>query len=161
MSNLEMSDHLVLCNWSPRGLEWVREVHSEHRPGQAAVVIIHDNPDEIELPDKQDDPAFSDVYIVKGDPANEVILRRAKVPQAHSVVVLADDRQGQHADGKTIVCCIAVKNVCRGGAQPNIVVECRDPKYRPHLRKAGRGRESSPPPSSGCGCWRGRRCSTA
>ena len=42
-------------------------------------MIIHDTPDEIDLPDKQDDPAFNDVYIVKGDPTNEVILRRAKV----------------------------------------------------------------------------------
>ena len=28
VSNLEMSDHLVLCNWSPRALDWIREVHS-------------------------------------------------------------------------------------------------------------------------------------
>jgi voltage-gated potassium channel len=77
------------------------------------------------------------VYIVKGDPANEVILKRSKVPQSHAVVVLADDRQGPHADGKTILCCIAVKNVCRGDQQPNVVAECRDPKYRSHMRKAG------------------------
>jgi len=29
--NLEMSGHLVLCNWSPRALDWVREV-LEHLP---------------------------------------------------------------------------------------------------------------------------------
>ena len=137
VTNLEMSDHLVLCHWAPRGLEWVREVHSNIVAEKRPVVIIHDNPDEVELPDKQDDPAFNDVYIVKGDPANEVILRRAKVAQAHSVVILADDRQGLHADGKTIVCCIAIKNVSRGDQQPNVVVECRDPKYRSHMRKAG------------------------
>ena len=34
-------------------------------------MIIHDNPDEIDLPDKQDEPAFNDVYIVKGDPTSE------------------------------------------------------------------------------------------
>ena len=28
VTNLEMSDHLVLCNWSPRALDWIREVHS-------------------------------------------------------------------------------------------------------------------------------------
>ena len=89
------------------------------------------------LPDKQDEAAFNDVYIVKGDPANEVILRRAKVAQAHSVVILADDRQGEHADGKTIVCCIAIKSVCTQERQPNIVAECQDPKYRPHMRKSG------------------------
>ena len=101
VSNFEMEDHLILCNWSERGLPWIREVHSkiiqDKRP---AVVIIHDSPEAIDLPDKQDEPAFNDVYIVKGDPSNEVILRRARVPRAHSVVILSDDRQGEHADGE-------------------------------------------------------------
>jgi voltage-gated potassium channel len=135
--SLEMSDHLVLCSWSPRALEWIREVHSAIVADKRPVVVIHENPDEVELPDRRDDPALNDVYIVKGDPANEVILKRARVPVAHSVVILADDRQGPHADGKTIVSCIAVKNVCRGEQQPNVIVECRDPKYRAHMRKAG------------------------
>ena len=137
VSNLEMSGHLVLCNWSPRALDWIREVHSGIVTDKRPVVIVHDTPDEVVLPDKQDDAAFSDVYIVKGEPVNEVILRRAKVAQAHSVVILSDDRQDQHADGKTIVCCIAVKNVCVQEPQPNIVAECQDPKYLPHMRKAG------------------------
>ncbi len=137
VTSLEMSNHLVLCNWSPRGVEWIREVHSNLVAEKRPVVIIHDNADDIELPEKFDDPAFNDVYIVKGDPASEVILRRAKVAQAYSVVILADERQGQHADGKTIVCCIAVKNLCRGENQPNLVVECLNPKFRSHMRKAG------------------------
>ena len=137
MSNLEMSGHLVLCNWSPRALDWIREVHSGIVTDKRPVVIVHDTPDEVVLPDKQDEAAFSDVYIVKGEPVNEVILRRAKVAQAHSVVILSDDRQDQHVDGKTIVCCIAVKNVCVQERQPNIVAECQDPKYLPHMRKAG------------------------
>jgi voltage-gated potassium channel len=135
--NLEMSGHLVLCNWSPRALDWIREVHSGIVTDKRPVVIVHDSPDEVVLPDKLDDAAFNDVYIVKGDPVNEVILRRAKVAQAHSIVILSDDRQEQHADGKTIVCCIAVKNACGQDHDPNIVAECQDPKYRPHMRKAG------------------------
>jgi voltage-gated potassium channel len=137
VSNLEMSDHLVLCNWSPRALDWIREVHSGIVTEKRSIVIIHDTPDEVVLPDKQDEAAFSDVFIVKGDPVNEVILRRAKVALAHSVVILADERENQHADGKTVVCCIAVKNVCVQARAPNIVAECQDPKYRPHIRKAG------------------------
>ena len=137
VTNLEMSGHLVLCNWSPRALDWIREVHSGIVIDKRPVVIVHDTPDDVVLPDKQDDAAFNDVYIVKGDPANEVILRRAKVSQAHSVVILSDERQEQHADGKTIVCCIAVKNGCGQERQPNIVAECQDPKYRSHMLKAG------------------------
>ena len=40
--NLEMSDHLVLCNWSPRALDWIREVHSGIVADKRPVVIVHD-----------------------------------------------------------------------------------------------------------------------
>jgi voltage-gated potassium channel len=128
---------LVLCNWAPRGLEWIREVHSKIISDPRPIVIIHDNPDEIDLPDKQDEPAFNDVYIVKGDPTNEVILQRATVSKAYSVVILSDSREGKHADGKTILICIAIRDICRGDHQPNIVVECHNSHNRFHLQKAG------------------------
>ena len=137
VSNFEMEDHLVLCNWSERGLPWIREVHSKIIQDKRPVVIIHDSPEAIDLPDKQDDAAFNDVYIVKGDPSNEVILRRARVPRAHSVVVLVDDRQGEHADGKTILTCIAIRNICKGDKQPNVAVECHNVNNRHHLLRAG------------------------
>jgi voltage-gated potassium channel len=137
MSHFEMDDHLVLCNWAPRALEWIREVHSKIITDPRPIVIIHDNPDEIDLPDKQDEPAFNDVYIVKGDPTNEVVLNRARVSEAYSVVILSDGREGKHADGKSILTCIAVRHACRKEQQPNVVVELHNPSNRFHLLKAG------------------------
>ncbi|WP_435019018.1 potassium channel family protein [Tundrisphaera sp. TA3] len=137
VTEFQMSDHLVLCNWAPRGLDWIREVHSRIIQQKRPVVIIHDRPEEIELPDKQDEAAFSDVYIVKGEPSNDVILRRAKVADAYSVVVLADDREGKHADGKTLITCVAIRAICKGDHQPNIAVECRNLANRSHLKRAG------------------------
>ncbi|MDB5348783.1 MAG: voltage-gated potassium channel [Planctomycetota bacterium] len=137
VSTFEMENHLVLCNWAPRGLDWIREVHAKiiHEP--RPIVIIHDVPEEIDLPDKQDEAAFGDVYIVKGDPTSEIVLRRAKVPRAHSVVVLTDEREGKHADGKSVLTCIAIRNICRGEKQPSIAAECLNPSNRHHLKKAG------------------------
>ena len=135
--NLEMSDHLVLCNWSPRALDWIREVHSGIVTDKRSVVIVHDTPDEVVLPDKLDDAAFNDVYIVKGDPANEVILRRAKVAQAHSVVILSDDRQEPARRRKNHRVLHCRQERFGQERQPNIVAECQDPKYRSHMRKAG------------------------
>ncbi len=137
VSTFAMENHLVLCNWSPRGLAWIQQVHSSFIQDKRSIVIIHDETDDIELPDKQDDAAFNDVYIVKGDPTSEVVLRRAKVPTAHSVVILTDEREGKHADGKSVLTCIAIRNICRGEAQPNVSAECRNPNNRQHLRKAG------------------------
>ena len=132
-----MVDHIVLCNWEPRGLEWIRQVHSRIVDKWRPIVIIHDQPDEIELPDQADEPAFTDVYIVRGEPTNEVILRRAGVHQAFSVVVLIDSREGKYTDGKTILTCISIRNVCKGDDQPNVVAECLAASNRIHLRKAG------------------------
>ena len=137
VSSFEMDDHLVLCNWSPRGVEWIHEVHAKSIQDRRPVVIIHDAADEIELPTKEEDVAFKDVYIVKGDPTNEVVLRRASVPTAHSVVILSDGREGKHADGKSVLTCITIRSICRGEHQPNISVECHNPNNRNHLRKAG------------------------
>jgi len=138
VASFEMEEHLILCNWSSRGLDWIREVHAKIIKDKRPVVIIHDDPDGIELPDTQDDPAFSDVYIVKGDPTSEIILRRAKVSKSHSVVILADHREGKHADGKTILTCIAIRALCRGAEhQPNIAAECRNAINRNHLKRSG------------------------
>ncbi len=137
MSHFEMENHLVLCNWGQRGLGWIREVHSKVIQEKRPIVIVHDNIEQIDLPDKQDDPAFNGVYLVKGDCTSEIILRRAGVHRAHSVVVLIDDRQGEHADGKSILTCIAIRNICRSDMTPNVAVECRNPNNRLHLLKAG------------------------
>jgi voltage-gated potassium channel len=137
VSSFEMDDHLVLCNWSPRGVAWIHEVHAKSIHDRRPVVIIHDAADEIELPTNEEDVAFKDVYIVKGDPTNEVVLRRASVPTAHSIVILSDGREGKHADGKSVLTCITIRSICRGEHQPNISVECHNPSNRNHLRKAG------------------------
>ena len=140
VSHFEMDDHLVLCNWAPRGLEWIREVHSKIITEPRPIVIIHDNPDEIDLPDKQDEPAFNDVYIVKGDPTNEVILHRATVAKAYSVIVLSDAREGKHADGKSILICIAIRHICQGRAWPEYRRRVPQPRQPPPPAQGGRQR---------------------
>ena len=132
-----MENHIVLCNWAPRGSELIRQIHSRIVADWRPIVIVHDQPDDIELAEKTDDPAFTDVYIVKGDPTSEVALRRAAVPRAYSVIVLIDSREGKHADGKTILTCVSIRNICKGEDQPNLVAECLNPGNRVLLRKAG------------------------
>ena len=139
MSNFEMEDHLVLCNWSPRGLAWIHEVHAKSSRTSGRSSSSTTTPDDIELPDKQDDAAFNDVYIVKGDPTSEVVLRRAKVPTAHSVVVLSDDREGKHADGKSVLTCIAIREICRGETPAEHLGRVPQPEQSPSPAE-GRGR---------------------
>ena len=161
VTNFEMEDHLVLCNWAPRGLDWIREVHSKIIQDKRPVVIIHDDTEQIDLPDKQDDPAFNDVYIVKGDPTNEVVLRRARVPRAHSVVVLTDDRQGEHADGKSILTCIAIREHLPGRQPAEHRGRVPQPEQPPPPASRPGPTRSSRPTSWACGSWPARRSTTA
>ncbi|CAN5744105.1 potassium channel protein [soil metagenome] len=137
MSYVNMEDHIVLCNWSPRAMQWVREVHSKIVKERRPIVIIHDSLEEIDLPEKQEDNAFNDVFIVKGDPTSDIILRRAQVAKAYSVVILADDRMAPHQDGKTILICIAIRGVCGSNQGPNIAAESRNPQFMNQMRRAG------------------------
>ena len=137
MDRRAMEGHLVICHWAPRGLQLIREVHSRLAKARRPIVIIDEHAGSIALPGVKGEGAFDDVYIVRGEPANEVILRRARVPDAYSVIILADDREGRHADGKSVVTCIAVRDTCRAAARPNVVVECQNPDFCPHLLKAG------------------------
>src|SRR6185437_938295 len=56
---------------------------------------------------------------------------------AYSVVILADPREGKHADGKSVLICIAIRHASKGDQRPNLVAECQNGANRFHLLKAG------------------------
>ena len=132
-----MEDHLVLCNWSPRAMEWIQEVHSKIIQDKRPVVIIHDDPEKVDLPGQAGRAGVQRRLHRQGRPDERGDPPPARVHRAHSIVVLIDERQGEHADGKTILTCIALQGVCKGENRPNISVECRNPANRIHLKKAG------------------------
>ena len=90
------------------------------------------------MPDKQDDPAFNDVYIVKGDPTNEVHPPpRPRPPRPFGRrprrrppggARRRQDHPDLHRDPQ---------HLPRRARSPNIAVECRNPNIRHHLLKAG------------------------
>jgi hypothetical protein len=98
------------------------------------------------LPDKQDEAAFNDVYIVKGDPANDVIRAaprlRKRIPSSWRTTDGAARRRQDHR------LLHAVKSVCVQASRTSWPV--RDPKYRPHMQVVPM--KSSRPPTSDCGC---------
>ena len=92
-----------------------------------------------QLPEDGDLPEFQDVYLVKGDPASEVMLRRANVQFAYSAVVLADPADGNLADAKSILIAMAVRSVCSDAGVPKtyVCVEGVAPQNVDHLQRAG------------------------
>jgi len=139
MPGYELKDHFVICNWNDKGIPIIRQLHAPIVADKRPIVIISQDDRAGDLPDQDDAPEFEDVYVVKGDPANEIPLRRANVQHAYSVVILASPAEGTLADAKSVLIAMAVASVCREAGRPkvHICVEGVSPQNVEHLRRAG------------------------
>jgi len=139
MPKYELKDHIVICNWNNKGLSLIKEVHAKIIKHKRPIIIITEQEDTVEFPEHEDVPEFEDIYIIKGDPTNEIILKRANVQQAYTAVVLADPTQGELSDAKSILVCMGIKSICEEMEFPKtyITVEGVSPQNIEHLRRAG------------------------
>ena len=139
MPSYDLKGHIVICNWNDKGIPIIRELHAEIVKDRRPVVILSERADAGQLPEDGDLPEFQDVYLVKGDPASEVMLRRANVQFAYSAVVLADPADGNLADAKSILIAMAVRSVCSDAGVPKtyVCVEGVAPQNVDHLQRAG------------------------
>ena len=137
MPKHNLDDHIVICNWNSKAIPIIRELHAEIIKDKRPIVVVSEHADAAELPEQDDDPAFDDVFLVKGDPANEIVLKRACVRTAYSVLILADPNEGHLADAKSILIAMAIRAVCVDSHTVHICVEGVDPTNREHLKRAG------------------------
>jgi len=134
-----LKDHIVICNWNEKGLAIIGEAHAAIIEDKRPIVIISESADSIQLPGDEDVPEFEDVYLVQGDPTNEIILKRANVHQAYSAIVLAQAEEREVADSKSILICMAIRSICdeHNTEKTYITVEGIVTRYIDHLRKVG------------------------
>jgi voltage-gated potassium channel len=139
MPKYDLKDHIVICNWNDKGLALVKEVHAKIIKHKRPIVIISEHGDTIQFPEHVDAPEFEDIYVINGDPSNEIILKRANVHRAYTTVILADPSQGELADAKSILIAMGIRSVCKEMGLPKtyITVEGLSPKNIEHLRRAG------------------------
>lgn len=139
MPKYNLNNHIVICNWNPKAVPIIRELHASILKDKRPIVVVSEHAEAGDLPEREDDPAFEDVFLVKGDPANEIVLRRAAVHEAYSVLVLADPKEGHLADAKSILISMAVRSLCLAAdVEPvHICVEGIDPQNIDHLKRGG------------------------
>ena len=139
MPSYELKDHIVICNWNDKGIPLIKEIHAKIVKDKRPVVIISEQGESIQFPEHEDAPEYEDIYIINGDPANEIILKRANVQHAYTTVILADPTQGELADAKSILISMGIKSVCEelGVSKAYTAVEGISPQNIEHLRRAG------------------------
>jgi voltage-gated potassium channel len=128
-------DHLVICGWNEFLDDLLRWIVS-YSPANRDVILISDIEEE----------AFTDIkfkyrndlnlHFVKGDFTHEVVLERANIAEAASVILLIDVSGGKtldNADERVILATLAVKHMA---PKARVSAEILNRRNEPHLRRA-------------------------
>lgn len=134
----ELSDHVVICNCSPKLRRIVAELHAEtvaRRPDVLLVVqdrgLWERNPEwHPEVTNPFTEEHFFVLY-AEGGPASELNLRRAGIARARTAVILADPNQEHLADARSTLVALAIE---RQNPEIHTVMELISSVNRIHLR---------------------------
>ncbi|MBT7166290.1 MAG: hypothetical protein HN849_33535 [Victivallales bacterium] len=123
--------HYVICNWNESGDTIVRELHSAVIGDDRPILVVTDHPEDVPAGEPLDGPdPYRNVFVVPGDPSNDRILDRADVTDAETVIVLADTRDGEYADARSVLIALAVEAV---NPAIHTIVQLRNARNRIHL----------------------------
>lgn len=119
--------HIVIIGWNLKGPHIVQTLRADAQYAHAPVLVMAD------LEHKPiDDPLLTftrSPYPIRGE-----AIDRACLPQADTVVVLANYGEKQNADALTAVNCLVAR---QHAPQARIIAELLDPGQRPYLEAAG------------------------
>lgn len=133
LETLELRGHLLLCGWNPYA---ERVLDALFAAGTRETVVLVNELAEEQAADILTRQHGRLVRFVRGDPANEAVLKRASVTHARAAVVLADaSRLGVAAsDDRTTLVTLTLKSL---RPELRVTVEAIDDRSEPHLRRAG------------------------
>jgi len=107
MGTYKGSDHLLICGWSPKGSEIIRELRAKE---------VEDTRDIVILADRETVPFEGDkVTFVRGNPSSEPDLRRAGIDRVSTVIVLADasnaSGEPDDLDARSLLTTLAIESI--------------------------------------------------
>lgn len=129
----DLNGHIVICNWNERAKRVVSELrHPEGKPNADIIIIDNKLLDEKAL---RRIPEFNNIHCINDDPIRHGTLKRAKVSQADTVIVLADT-QSPDPDAKSAMIILALLGECKR-QRPHIISEVVNSDNSQHLMDAG------------------------
>ena len=107
MGSTKRSGHIVICGWNAKGAEILRELRAPQLEDKRPVVVL--------APLENDPTRYEDVEFIRGDPTDEVDLRRAGIDRAETAIILADESSpaatAGDRDARTLLTCLAVETI--------------------------------------------------
>jgi len=107
MGTFKGSDHLLICGWSPKGSEIIRELRAKQVEDVREVVV---------LAERETAPIEGDgITFIRGNPSSEEGLRRAGIDRVSTVIVLADASNGSDEpddlDARSLLTTLAIESI--------------------------------------------------
>jgi voltage-gated potassium channel len=107
MGNFKGSGHLMICGWSPKGFEIIRELRAKEVEDRREIVILADMDT---APIENHRTTF-----IRGNPSNTDDLRRAGIMGVSTVIVLADHSNSSSdpddLDARSLLTTLAVESI--------------------------------------------------
>jgi voltage-gated potassium channel len=107
MGEAGVRDHIVICGWSSKGPEILRELHAPEVKDKRPVVVLVDR-ESLDLKDPL-------ATFIRGKPTSAEDLTRAGVCRAQCAIILADDTDSSASpddiDARTLLTTLAVESV--------------------------------------------------
>jgi voltage-gated potassium channel len=129
MGESSASGHIVICGWSSKGAEILRELHAEEVEDKRPVVILAN----LEVTPSAD-PLTT---FIRGNPSNAEDLQRAGIERADTAIILADETNPALApddiDAKTLLATLAVESI---NSHVHTCVEVIKSENRQHFQRA-------------------------
>ncbi len=108
MGSTKAEGHILICGWSSKGSEIVREVRAKEVADKRRIVVLSRHTDD---PTKD-----KSVEFLHGDPSDADDLHRAGLPSCSTAIVLADESDPSATagdkDARTLLTCLAVESIC-------------------------------------------------
>jgi voltage-gated potassium channel len=107
MGKTKASGHILICGWSSKGSEIVRELRAKEVQDPRPIVVLSLH---------ADDPTNDDaIEFLRGDPADTEDLHRAGFTRCSTAIVLADDSNPSQTaadqDARTLLACLAIESI--------------------------------------------------
>jgi voltage-gated potassium channel len=107
MGTYKGSNHILICGWSPKGFEIIRELRAKEVEDRREIVILADR-DTAPIERKG-------VSFIRGNPSSGDDLRRAGLERVSTVIVLADNTNSSNEpddlDARSLLTALAVESI--------------------------------------------------
>jgi TRAP transporter TAXI family solute receptor len=125
----KMKNHYVIINWNNKGNGIIEQLRSPDLEIKPILVVTESKESPIPFESK-----YEDILHIGGTGASvdEMLLRKANVHLAHSVIILSDNLdKPDTADAKTILIILAIREICNkseGKKKAPIIAEILEPQ---------------------------------